>query len=1033
MRLHTLTMQAFGPFAGTERVDFDRLGAGGLFLIHGATGAGKTSVLDAVCFALYGTLPGARGKDRSPKSDHAPLDRVPEVTLECTVRGRRVRIQRRPRWERPKKRGTGTLTENAKVVVSERVNGRWEGVTTRPDEAGQFIGDLVGLTIDQFCQIAMLPQGDFARFLRARSDERRDSLERIFNTRVFRDVEDWFKGHANRLRREVETADDQVRAVAGRIAEVGRSPAPDLPEELSAWAAELACVTGATADDAEAVATGFTQARASAQRALAEGREVGARQERLAAARERRARLAGAAEERAGIDVRLAEAERAEAVLPFLRARDHRRTELDKAEIAVADQLSLVAGLPDVGPDIGTGTGTGTGSGTDIDTGWETGTGPGFDTVGGPRGPAEPGRGRPQETLRAAEQRRRDELARLDVMRGDAERRMSLGRAITRFTGRLGGIEGELARVRDHLADLPARTERVTGELRRARELGGQAEAAEAALTAAERRRTAAVEHERLGGELATAEERHRAAVDAAQAARDRALDLRERRITHMAAELATGLVDGEPCTVCGAEDHPRPARPSQGGLVTAQEEKAAHAAADRAGTARSEAESAVVALRERRTAAAERAEGRTVPAAREEARALRTALDEARAAAGEAQRLEEALDQLTAELERGRSREAELARQESEVRAHRENAAGEHERLTALLDRARGDDPGLEERIVRISEEADLLRAATEAVNTRDLAAEELRAATADAERRRAESGFDDELQVREAALEEPRRRELRERARAHDDGVAAVEAVLADPELVAAGAAPVPDLAAAEAAAAHAAAAADRAVAWRSMLQERADRLAALRGELAGALAGCAPVLRRYAVAEGLRGLAAGTSADNTDNVRLSAYVLAARLEQVVAAANDRLLTMSDGRYELRYTVDKAAGDGRARSAGGLGMRVVDAWTGVERDPATLSGGETFFSSLALALGLGDVASAEAGGTDIDTLFVDEGFGTLDEDTLEEVLDVLDRLRDGGRAVGVVSHVADLRQRVTTQLRVVKDAAGSRLEHIG
>jgi exonuclease SbcC len=215
--------------------------------------------------------------------------------------------------------------------------------------------------------------------------------------------------------------------------------------------------------------------------------------------------------------------------------------------------------------------------------------------------------------------------------------------------------------------------------------------------------------------------------------------------------------------------------------------------------------------------------------------------------------------------------------------------------------------------------------------------------------------------------------------------------------------------------------------------MLGERARRLAALREELAARLAGCEPVLRRFAVAEGLRGLAAGTSADNADNVRLSAYVLASRLEQVVAAANDRLLTMSDGRYELRYTVDKAAGDGRARSAGGLGMRVVDAWTGVERDPATLSGGETFFSSLALALGLGDVASAEAGGTDMDTLFVDEGFGTLDEDTLEEVLDVLDRLRDGGRAVGVVSHVADLRQRVTTQLKVVKGAAGSRVEHIG
>ncbi|WP_017569872.1 AAA family ATPase, partial [Nocardiopsis halotolerans] len=280
MRLHTLTIEAFGPFAGTAEVDFDRLSAGGLFLIHGPTGAGKTSVLDAVCFALYGNVPGARGKDRSPKSDHAPPERLPRVTLEFTVGGRRVRIERSPRWERPKKRGTGTKVENAKVLVQEHVNGRWEGITNRPDEAGQFVGDLVGLTLEQFCQTAMLPQGDFARFLRAKSDERRDSLERIFNTRMFRDVEEWLRGHANRLRHEVDTADAQVRAVAGRIAEAGRSQAPDLPEELSAWAADLASVTTATSRDAEHVAAGLTEAREEARRLLAEGRELRARQDR---------------------------------------------------------------------------------------------------------------------------------------------------------------------------------------------------------------------------------------------------------------------------------------------------------------------------------------------------------------------------------------------------------------------------------------------------------------------------------------------------------------------------------------------------------------------------------------------------------------------------------------------------------------------------------------------------------------------------------------------------------------------------------
>jgi exonuclease SbcC len=466
---------------------------------------------------------------------------------------------------------------------------------------------------------------------------------------------------------------------------------------------------------------------------------------------------------------------------------------------------------------------------------------------------------------------------------------------------------------------------------------------------------------------------------------------------------------------------------------VSAEEERRAQAAADTAAARRTEAESAVVALRERRTAARERAGDGTAGTAREEVEAHTAALAEARAAAGEARRVEEELERTAGDLERARTREGELTRQEAQVGADRDNAVREHGRLTALLDRARGDDAGLDERIARLGGEADLLRAAAEAAVNRDRAAEELRTAVAEAERQRAEVRFADEAGVWESALDEERRRALRERARSFDDALAAVEASLADPELTGAEELPAPDLEELAAVARTASEAADRAVAWRSMLEERARRLASLRGELGLRLADCEPALRRYAVAEGLRGLTSGTSSDNTDSVRLSAYVLAARLEQVVAAANDRLVTMSDGRYELRYTVDKAAGDGRARSAGGLGMRVVDAWTGVERDPATLSGGETFFSSLALALGLGDVASAEAGGADIDTLFVDEGFGTLDEDTLEEVLDVLDRLRDGGRAVGVVSHVADLRQRVSTRLRVVKTAAGSRVEHTG
>jgi len=159
------------------------------------------------------------------------------------------------------------------------------------------------------------------------------------------------------------------------------------------------------------------------------------------------------------------------------------------------------------------------------------------------------------------------------------------------------------------------------------------------------------------------------------------------------------------------------------------------------------------------------------------------------------------------------------------------------------------------------------------------------------------------------------------------------------------------------------------------------------------------------------------------------LSGYVLAARLEQVAAAASERLLRMSSGRYRLAHTT---AGGG-ARARGGLHLRVLDEWTGLDRDPSSLSGGESFSASLALALGLADVVSQEAGGSLLETLFVDEGFGSLDEDTLDEVMGVLDELREGGRVVGLVSHVADLRQRVPVQLRVVKGRTGSTVEQQG
>jgi exonuclease SbcC len=284
------------------------------------------------------------------------------------------------------------------------------------------------------------------------------------------------------------------------------------------------------------------------------------------------------------------------------------------------------------------------------------------------------------------------------------------------------------------------------------------------------------------------------------------------------------------------------------------------------------------------------------------------------------------------------------------------------------------------------------------------------------------AEAGFADLDAVRQA-LREPSVRAAADQAiREHDAAARAVAELLADPDLEVP-LDPPADVAGAATATEAARKLHDDAVAARDRAQHKAEQLAGLAPQLRVRLEELRPLADRAAQARSLADLAGGGGA-NTLRMTLSSFVLAARLEEVAAAASERLLKMTSGRYSLVHT-DARRGAGRS----GLGLLACDTWTGVDRDTSTLSGGETFLASLALALGLADVVTAEAGGTRIEALFVDEGFGSLDEDTLEEVMTVLDGLREGGRMVGIVSHVAELRQRIPAQVRVHKGQAGSHL----
>ncbi|WP_215451143.1 AAA family ATPase [Streptomyces sp. ATCC 21386] len=989
MRLHRLDIAAFGPFGGTESVDFDDLSAAGLFLLHGPTGAGKTSVLDAVCYALYGSVPGARqsGQGMNLRSDHAaPADRT-EVRLELTVAGRRLEVTRQPPWERPKKRGAGTTVDKAQSWLREydAAAGAWKDLSRSHQEIGEEITQLLGMSREQFCQVVLLPQGDFARFLRADAEARGRLLGRLFDTHHFAAVEKRLADRRRETEARVREGDAALLADAHRMQQAA-GDAPDLPElspgvpgladAVLAWAAVARSTARERLTVAHCARAAAESARAAADRVLDDVREVARLQRRFAEARERAARLA----ERAGAHredrARMERARKAEAVAPALELRDAAEDEHRRARAEEEDARARLSGeYADAGA----------------------------------AGLAAAAR-RASEELGALESARRAER-RLAVLRTEQADLDSEERA---DEGVLQDAEGWLAEWETTRAELRARIESAQEAAARAEQLAVRREPAERRLAAARQR-------DQLGRDTDAARAEVLRLTERAGQARTHWLDLKEQRLSGIAAELAAGLVEGRPCAVCGGTEHPAPAR-KDAGHVDREAEEAALAAFQRADEERAGAEQRL-GLAQRALAAAS-AEAGDAPTERLAATAaeLEREHTQARRLALDLHPAQEAL--LHAEQERDRRA---AARQEAAVRAasrdtRRDTLEQERTALEAELAEARGDAESVAELAGRLEVWAAKLDGAAEAARAAEDTAQRLKDADARLADAAFRAGFDTPREAAAAVLDDAAHRDLQHRLDAWQSEEAAVRAVLAEVETAAAAQQPPADLGAAERDAEAAARRLQHAVsAWDAAERSRVQ-LDGLSARATASVRRLAPLREEYDRVARMAGLAAGTSADNERRMRLEAYVLAARLEQVAAAATVRLQRMSSGRYTLVHSDDRA---GRGRS--GLGLHVVDAWTGRERDTATLSGGETFFASLALALGLADVVTDEAGGVRLDTLFIDEGFGSLDDQTLDEVLDVLDALRERDRSVGIVSHVADLRRRVHAQLEVVKERTGS------
>ncbi|MFG2565608.1 AAA family ATPase [Streptomyces sp. NPDC048567] len=1005
MRLHTLRVTAFGPFGATQEIDFDALSAAGLFLLHGPTGAGKTSVLDAVCYALYGAVPGARqSPGTSLRSDHAPADLPTEVLLDLTVGGRRLEITRRPAQPRPKKRGGGHTTEKAQSWLREYdPEDGWRALSRSHQEIGEEITQLVGMSREQFCQVVLLPQGDFARFLRADAEARGRLLGRLFDTRRFAAVEDRLAELRRVAEAQVKAGDDQILALAQRIAQAAgpaarECPLPDLQpgdpglaEAVLGWAANARSGAAERHDIAASVLATAERRHAAARIALDAERELAALQQRYAETRHR----ADAVETgRAACEEardRLARARKADLVAPALELREaaerayrRAREERDRARGRLPETLA------------------------------EAGA----------------------EQLAALEHRLREDLGGLESARRAEQRAGQIADERAALDRQARADEELVREAEDWLAGWETTRQDLQARLDAALEAATRTELLARRLEPARRRLDAARRRDALAAEVATAGQLLTAAREHAAAAHEFWLDLRERRLRDIAAELAAQLADGTACAVCGATDHPAPARPADGHVDRATEESAerAHREAEQA---RAMVEQELALVRERHATARAAAAGAagTEPTGGAAADGDPTVAELAALVDGlavehaEAYRLAAGVHSAREALagaereQRRRAEERQRVGQRGAARtSRRESLDREQADIDTVLDRARGGHPSVAEHAAVLQRRVALLAGAGGAVREEESAAARLKEADdrlADAAFR---AGFDTPEAAAATLLDDAAQRTLQHRIDAWQAEAAAVADRLAETGARDAADRPPAAPEAARERFDRAERALREAVAGLDAARERRTELARLSRRVADEVRGLGPVREEYERVARLAGLTAGTSADNARKMRLESYVLAARLEQVAAAATARLQRMSSGRYQLVHS-DARTGGRRA----GLGLHVIDAWTGRERDTATLSGGETFFASLALALGLADVVTDEAGGVRLDTLFIDEGFGSLDDQTLDEVLDVLDSLRERDRSVGIVSHVADLRRRIPAQLEVVKERHGS------
>lgn len=907
MRPIRIEMSAFGPYAGKQIVEMDRLGTSGIYLITGDTGAGKTTIFDAIVFALYGTASSDRRSGDMLRSRYAEPDTPTEVKLVFAYRNKEYEIRRNPTYQRPKLRGEGMTQENASAEL--RLPGG--EILTRTGEVDEKIREILGMTRDQFMQIAMIAQGDFLKLLLAKTEERRKIFSSIFRTGRYARLEDRLKQEARQARK---TYDDVVREIGfeqerARLPEgTDRSGLRD--EEYLQAIEKFRDEAGKRLEDGEKkqeLLRGALDALAARILAAEEQeKRKKALEETLEQWKTFQAEATQLGKEREAAQEREPEAKEKEA-----------RLHVEQDRLQQYDRLEELK----------------------------------------------------QQKTEGEKKRDSDEATRKKL----EEDRKALGQQILDCRQKIKEKEALAGKA----AALTAEKERLRSQGAEYKELKTLLEAYE---EASEKWSRAAATYKTSREKEQEAEERyhrqHRAFLD------------------DQAGILAAELAENRPCPVCGSLHHPAPAVKTDD-APTRETVEQSQKFWEESKTAMEEAGRTAAALRGTRDSSLrhmeEKAKGLNMPT--EPAALKETLMEEQKRFRSKWKEVTEALAASEA------AAEAKVVLEENlETLQNRQDAAEEACRKLEL------ESARLQEQIENLAKNYAELKetlpyadreSARKAVSLLDWEIREIREAVKSAEenekaaaRRIQEAeGRMDELQrqIRESeSAESMTAAELLENQKQKKDEQLRLQAEAKEDNLI-----------------------------WETN-SAAAGRIRKLNGEREQAA-------RKYSMLQNLADTANG-NLSGKQRIQLETYVQQQLFDRILVRANTRFRVMSGGQYDLVRRKEY-----QKNQQSGLDLDVVDHYNGTTRSVSTLSGGESFMASLSLALGLSDEIQESAGGVQMDALFVDEGFGSLDEETLDQAMKAIQALaEDGGRIVGIISHVTELQNRIDRQLLVRKMKSG-------